>query len=277
MCGDHLLDLAGLRIQNHQLCRVAERGVDHRILHAVVHGVGPVHPVPTLVVDADLTTVGKCNPAGVGHRAGSHQGPAAAGRLSGTQFTGRVNDHLDPGGVDTQFLDCDLNGHGVDPLTHLGPAVANLYDPILSKADHGTGHLVEAVAEARVLEAQPQAHGPTGSLGCVIGLPHLVEACPRSEGTVVHHLTRSPHDPGANDVAATHLPAGDSHLFCETVHHSLHGELCLVGSEAAECPTHRVVGAYGGGLHVDFRHRVRAACMPGSALQDLHSHRGIGA
>ena len=61
-----------------------------------------------------------------------------------------------------------------------------------------------------------------------------------------------PHTaPGVDDVARADLPAADADLLGEAVEHALHGELGLVGAEAAERAAHRVVGAGGDGLDVD--------------------------
>ena len=59
----------------------------------------------------------------------------------------------------------------------------------------------------------------------------------------------------------------------QPVEAALHGELGLVGAEAPERPADRVVRADGHGAHVDGRHVVRAAGVPGRPLQHLHARR----
>ena len=65
-------------------------------------------------------------------------------------------------GLDAQLLDRHLQGDGVDALAHLGPAVADLDAAVLVEPDDGLGHLLEPVAEPRVLEAEPDADGLAG-------------------------------------------------------------------------------------------------------------------
>ena len=56
---------------------------------------------------------------------------------------------------------------------------------------------------------------------------------------------------------------------------TLHRELGLVGPEAAERPTHRVVRPRRDRLHVDRRQVVRPARVPGGPLEHLHADRRV--
>ena len=104
-----------------------------------------------------------------------------------------------------------------------------------------------------------------------------IEARFRATRAVVHDLARTPHLAGADDVALAHLPPADANLLRQAIHHPFHRELGLVGAEATERPTHRVVGAHGGAVHVDVGHPVRAARVAGSTLEHLHPHARVGA
>ncbi len=110
-------------------------------------------------------------------------------------------------GVDLQLLDRDLTGHGVHALPHLRPAVPDLDGAVLLEPHDRARDLLEAVAEARVLE--PEAEPDGGSRGdcVVVGRLDRVEARTRAEAAVVHDLTGSPHRARGHDVARTDLPA----------------------------------------------------------------------
>ena len=83
--------------------------------------------------------------------------------------------------------------------------------------------------------------------GGVVGGLDRIEALPGAEAPVVHDLARAPHVAGLDDVAGPNLPAADADLLREPVEDALHGELRLVGAEAAEGTADRVVGADGDG------------------------------
>src|SRR5690606_33670018 len=124
--------------------------------------VGPVDAELTGVVDAGAAAVGQGGTAGVGHRARRHEGAAAAGGLAGAELAGGVDHHADAVGLDAQLLDRDLEGDGVHALAHLGPAVAHLDGAVVLEAHDRAADLDEAVAEAGVLEAEPEADGLPG-------------------------------------------------------------------------------------------------------------------
>ena len=85
--------------------------------------------------------------------------PRLPGGLAGAELAGGVDDDPDAVGVDAELLDRDLQGDGVHALAHLGPAVAHLDRAVGVEAHDGLGDLLEAVAEAGVLQAEPEADG----------------------------------------------------------------------------------------------------------------------
>ena len=60
-------------------------------------------------------------------------------------------------GIDAELLDRDLRGDGVHALAHLGPAVPHLDGAVLLEAHDRARDLLEAVAEARVLQPEAEA------------------------------------------------------------------------------------------------------------------------
>ena len=272
MSGYHPVRCTGFRIEDHELRGVAEGGVDHWVFQALRERVRPIDPVLTGVIDPDPTAVGHRRPTGLGHRAGSHESSPTAGGLAGSQLPGGVDDDLDAGRVDAQLLDSHLEGHCVDPLSHLGPAVTNLDLTIFPEPDYRTGQLHRPVAQPRVLQTEAQPGGPTVGHRPVVGGADGVQAGPSASATLVHYLTGPPDRSRFDHVAATNLPAGDPDPFGQTVHDSLHGELGLVGSKAPERPADRIVGTYRPGLHVDGGNLVGPAGVAGGPLQHLHSH-----
>ena len=199
----------------------------------------------------------------------------AAGGLTGTELAGGVDDDLDAIGFDTEFLDSDLAGDGVDALTHLGPAVSDL-DRAVGVEPHGrTADLVGAVSETGVLQTEPHADGIPGSDRRIPCRFHGVETGSGTEAAVVHDLAGPPHHAGLDDIATTDLPPRDAGHLGEPIHHALHRELGLVGAETAKRTAHRVVGAHRDGVDVDCLGDVRPACVTGGPLQHLHAHRGV--
>ena len=154
--------------------------------------------------------------------------------------------------------------------------MAHLDDVVLAEAHHRPGDLLEAVAEPRVLQADPQADRATSGHRGVIGGTHRVETGPRAETPVVHDLARPPDDPRRDEVARAHLPTRDTDPLGETVHDPLHRELRLIGAESAERTAHRVVGPDRDRLDIDRRHDVRARGVTSGPLEHLHADRGVG-
>ena len=248
------------------------------MLDGVVHLVRPVDDVAPLVVDADLpAVVVRATRQASAIDAGTHQRAPAAGGLPGAELAGGVDDDDDVVGVDAELLDGHLHGDGVHALAHLGPAVAHLDLAVGAEPHDGAGDLVEPVAETRVLQPEPDPDRLAVGHAAVVGVLDRVEALARAGAAVVHQLPRPPHVAGRDDVAGAHLPAADADLLGEPVDHPLHGELRLVGAEAAERPAHRVVGAHGDRLDVDVGDPVRTAGMSGRPLEHLHPHRGVRA
>ena len=126
----------------------------------VVELVGPVDPVLALVVDAERRSPPAC---AARQASATAPAPMSVPRLPvvwpAPSSRRRVDDHPDPLGVDAQLLDGDLEGDGVDALAHLGPAVAHLDGAVVLEAHDRLGDLLEAVAEARVLQAEADADG----------------------------------------------------------------------------------------------------------------------
>ena len=89
--------------------------------------------------------------------------PRRPGRLTEAELARGVDDHPDPLRVDAELLDRDLQRDGVHALAHLGPAVADLDDAVRAEPHDRLGDLLEAVAEAGVLQAEPEPDGLAGS------------------------------------------------------------------------------------------------------------------
>ena len=252
MDGDDTFDRRARRIHDDELRGVAERRMDRRELD-VAEVLRPIDAVLADVVDAGLTAVGLRRNARRLHRTGAHQRAAAARRLADAELARRVDRDADAPGIDAELFHRDLQRDGVDALAHLGPAVHHQHRAVVLEADQAAGDLLEAVAEARVLEPEPEPDGSPGGDGGVIGRLDLVEAALGTEAAVVHDLARSPHLAGADDVALADLPTVDADPLGETVEHALHRELRLVGTEAPERAAHRVVGPRRDRLDVDRR------------------------
>ena len=275
--GDDLLERTGLAIDDRHLGGVGERRVDDRVLHARGAELGgPVDAVLADIVDTDLAPArAGCFASGL-HRSGPHECAAAPGGLAEPEFARGVHVHTDPRRIDAEFLDGDLERHGVHALAHLGPAVAHLDDAVLAEVDDRLGDLLEAVPEAAVLQTEPQTHGLAGRDGFVVVRLHRVEAGFGSEAAVVHDLARAPHLARMDHVALAHLPAADANELGEAVHAALHGELGLVGPEPAERAAHGVVRTDRRGVHGDRRQPIRPARMPGGSFDDLHADARVG-
>ena len=123
--------------------------------------------------------------------------PRLPGGLAGAELAGGVDDDPDPGRVDAELLDRDLEGDGVHALAHLGPAVAHLDGAVVLEAHDGPGDLLEAVAEAGVLEAEAEPDGlargarPRRSAGLTAS-----RQLAGAEAAVVHDLAGAPHGAG---------------------------------------------------------------------------------
>ena len=160
-------------------------------------------------------------------------------------------------------------------LAHLGPTVPNLDDVVLAKAHHRPSDLLEAVAKTRVLQPDTKADRSTGGYRLLIGRSNSLEAGPRSEAAIVHHLAGAPDHTRGHQIARAHLPTRDTDQLRETIDHPFHGELRLIGAEPAERSAHRVVRAHRDGLHIDGRHHIRTRRMTGGPLEHLHADRGV--
>ncbi len=169
----------------------------------------------------------------------------------------------------------------MDALAHLRPAVAHLDVAaggvgFAAEAHDRPGDLAESVAEPGVLQPEAEADGLAGGDRRVVRRLDRVEARLGPGGAVVHHLTGSPQRTRADDVALADLPAADPDRTGEAVEDAVHGELRLVGAEAAERAAHEVVRAGGDRLDVDGGHVVRAGGMTGRPLEHLHPHGRVG-
>ncbi len=167
----HPLDGPGGPVHHDHLGRVAEGRVDDRVLEALGQRVGPVHPVLPHVVDPDPAAALEGRPAGVFDRARPHQGPPAPRGLAETQLPSGVDQDPHDRRGDAELLDRHLQRHRMDALAHLGPAVAHLDGAVGLETHHRLGHLLEPVAQARVLEAEPQPDrlGRIGDRGLIGG------------------------------------------------------------------------------------------------------------
>jgi len=155
----------------------------------------------------------------------------------------------DPVGVDAQLCGRDLERNGVHALAHFGPTVTHFHPVVVgSEAHHRRALLVEAVAEAGVLQPEPEPDGLAGLTSRIVERLDLVEARFGAAGTLVHDLTRAPHVSRPDHVALADLPPGDADQLGEPVEDTLHRELGLVRAEASERTAHQVVRAHRGGL-----------------------------
>ena len=161
-------------------------------------------------------------------------------------------------------------------LAHLGPAVANLDVSVFGEPHDGPHDLEETVPEPGVLEPEAEADGFAVGDRLVVGGLHGLEARPRSERAVVHHLPGAPDHSRRHGVAEAHLPRADADLRRQAVDDPFHRELRLVGAKAAKGAAHRVVGPHGDGLDLDRRQAVGTGRVPGGALEDLHPDRRVG-
>ena len=265
------LDIAGLSIDHDELRGVAERGVDRRVgIVGVTEMLRPIDEVLAHVVDVGLAPAVECGNARVAHRACSHQRAARTGGLSEAELARRVDDDFDAIRIDAQLLCRDLQGDGVHTLAHLGPAVTYLDDAIAAESDDCAAQLAEPVPEPRVFQSQAE----TDRLACcasrVVVRLDRIETDLGATATVVHDLAGTPDLAGVDHVALANLPTVDADHLGEPVEHAFHCELRLVGAEAAERSTDRVVGAHGNRVNVDRRHVVRPARMTGGPFEHFH-------
>ena len=271
-------DRAGEPVDLHHLCGVSECSMDRGVrMVGVTQVLRPIDEVLADVVHLGLTSTGQGCETCLLHRSRRHERAARPGGLPEPELSSGVDDDIDPLRGDAQLLRCDLQRHRVHALAHLGPSVADLdpsglvFDGGLESHDRPR-QLAEPVAEAAVLESEPESDRVAVGPRCVIQRLHRVEAGLRTAATVVHDLTGPPHLTGVDDVAFPDLPPADADQGGQTVEHALHAELGLVGSEAAERATDGVVGAHGHGVYVDVGHPIRAARVAGRALEHLHPH-----
>ena len=148
-------------IGDDELGGVAERRVDDRILEALLERVGPVDAV--LAVRSRRRA---SMPASLATRQASATEPAPmsvpprSGGLARAELAGRVDDDAHLLGFNAELLDRHLERDRVDALAHLRPAVADLDGAVVVEPNDGLGDLDEAVAEARVLEAEARGRPP---------------------------------------------------------------------------------------------------------------------
>ncbi len=275
--GDHPLDVTGFPIDDDELRRVAECGMDHGMLGSRLDRTRPVDAVFAQVVDADAAIISPRGSAGIGNGARAHQRAARPGRLTGAELTRRVDDHPDARRVDTELFDRNLRGHGMHALTHFGPAVPDFHGSIGLETHDRTHDLEESISEPRVLQAQAEPdRAALGDRGVVRRLQRF-QAAPRASTTLVHHLPGSPHLAGFDDVALPDLPTGDADLLREPVEGTLHRKLRLVRAEAAERSAHGIVRAHREGLYIDRREGIRTTRVARRTLEHLHPDRGVRA
>ena len=105
--GEHLVNLAGRTVEDHELSRVGEHGMNDRVLDALVQRIGPIDPVLPLVIDARPAAVGESVPARVGDRACAHDRAPRACRLAGPELPCGIDHHANPRRVDPKLLDGD--------------------------------------------------------------------------------------------------------------------------------------------------------------------------
>ena len=83
--------------------------------------------------------------------------------------------------------------------------------------------------------------------------------------------------PGIQDITLANVPAIDAHAFGEHIHDAFHGEVRLVGAEAAHGAAGRIVGEHGLGLGIHVRDAIRAAGVTRGAQQAFRAGAGIAA
>ena len=275
--GDDALDRTRLLVGDHNLRRVAERGVNRRVGHLrIAELLRPVDDVFGVVVDIRRAIGSQRNRTRLLHTRGSHQRAAAASGLPEAQLPRRVDDHFDARRVDAQLGDGSLQRDGVHALTHLGEAVTNLHLVVGAAETHDCGtHLAQSVAKARVLQPKSEANGLARGQCSINVRLGAIETLLSTSATVVHDLARPPDIAGMDDVALTHLPSADASLVCQAVDDALHRELRLIGTETAKRTTHRVVRAHGDALDIDVRNSIRATGVASRPLEHFHADAGV--
>src|SRR6202044_3506036 len=136
------------------------------------------------IVDSWPAPVSLRPAAGVGDCSGAHEGAAGAGGLPTPELEGGIDDDPHALGVNAQLLHGDLDRDRVNALAHLGPAVADLEVAFLRETDHRRHHLQQTVAEAGVLEPQPEPDRLAGGHGRIVGGTGRFEACESPAGTL---------------------------------------------------------------------------------------------
>ena len=86
------------------------------------------------------------------HRSGTHQGASRTGGLTKTKFASGVNNDSNIVRINTELVDSNLQCDGVDTLSHLGPAMANLNNPVSAEMHDCTTDFFETITETRVLQ-----------------------------------------------------------------------------------------------------------------------------
>ena len=274
---DDALDRTGVAVHDHELCGVAERRVDDRPFEAFAQGVRPVDSVLAFEVDVRRAARGFGLAARIRDRARAHEGAARTGRLARAELARRVDDDTDARGRYAELFRRDLLRDRVDALPHLGPAVPHLDGAIVVESDDRLRDLLEAVAQARVLQAESDADGlPAGARLVVVGFDR-VEARACAEAPVVHHLARTPHRARRDHVAVADLPAAAADRGREPIEDAFHRELGLVRTEAAERAADGIVRAGRDRHDVDHRDVVRTARVARGPFQHLHPDRRVRA
>ena len=251
--GDHPLDEARLAVDDDKLGGIAEGRVDRRVSRPSLDRVGPVDAVLALIVDSRPAAVGLGLPAGVGDRAGAHEG-ARGCRWSGPRPSSRV--------VSTTTR----TRAGSTPSSSTATWTATVCTPwpisvqqwrtstCRPSAKRTTARATSRspLPRPEFLRPSPTPDRPAGGHGL---RRRRASTASRQRSAppaaVVHDLPGPPHHAGPDDVAPSDLLAGDADLGGQAVHDAFHGELGLVRRRSPGTLRNRVVRPRGDRLHVD--------------------------
>jgi len=220
--------------------------------------------------------VGRQPPGRLLHCQPAEKGGTGAGRLPAIQLEGGVDPGMEDRGGEASDFGGDLHEHRQQPLSHLGVAVVERNAAVVFHHQSSPAPFLGAVADAAVLDAAADAHGPTGLAGFEIVILDLQQALLESDG-LLQHLAGSRGVSHLQSVAPPHLPAIQAYLGGQQIEGPLDGEMGLVGAETSHGTTGRVVGHHGTSYERDMGHPVGPTGVSGGALEDLGADRSVGA
>ena len=192
------------------------------------------------------------------------------------EFSGGVNDDVNAFSIDVEFLSGNLKCHGVNPLSHLGPAMSHLDSAVVTEMNNRSTYLPEPVSESGVLHADRKTDRSSFRAGPVVIGFDGIEAFTCAASAVIHYLAGPPGVSRGDHVLATKLPRVDTCDFRQTVDDTLGCELGLVGTETSECAADRVVCANRSRFDIERLPAVGAGNMAGSTFEHFHADACVG-